>query len=300
VTALVAHALESWKEILEGDLEARAGKAIDRAVKWIDDYLSREDPRRADSFGAAYILEFLLARAKKIKDPAREKAVEKAVEFLIGGQCPGGAWSYNYRFGVNWKGGFASWPKTDKGRVHSMNTGLALLALAKTKEQGFAVDEEALARGVKATLAMRSGPGTYTYTHPVPRIYDKPNPSIARGPVCEQALYVLQAVEKKDLEQAVATFMKIRRDLRIPAKLTKGWVPPHGHGGYFYFFAYYHGALAIEELGGELAKKRLQALRIDIRECTELDATWLDWHQAGKAYATAMALRILHMARKRG
>ncbi|MHC4600404.1 MAG: DNRLRE domain-containing protein, partial [Planctomycetota bacterium] len=297
VTALVAHALFRCAEDLKGEARKEAERGAEEAERWILNFLDTQDPVTADSFGAAYILEFLLARHARKESPETKAAVEKAIRFLFGGQCPNGAWSYNLRFCRNWKGGFSGWPKTDKGRTHSMNTGPAVLYLAEAKKRGFAVDEKGLERGVKALQAMRSGPGVYTYTFPGPRNFDKADQSLGRGPVCEQALFAVKRVDATALRKTVDTFLRYRKDLRITVKLTKGWTPPRCVSNYFYFFAYYHAASAIRALGSDAAKAMLPALRADLLAVPELDATWVDSHMAGKPFGTAMALLVLKMAK---
>jgi tetratricopeptide (TPR) repeat protein len=298
ITAMAAHALTVWREDLKKDLKARAEAAVHLAVRWIEAYLSRKDPGAADSFGAATILDFFLHRYRKTKSAAAKNLAWKAVQFVLGGQETHGAWSYSRDWGRGWVGDGVVWPRTDKGRYHSMNTGPSLLFLLKAKEAGFNVDKDAIARAVKVLKEMRKSPGTYTYTYPIPRNFDEPHLSIGRGPVCEQALYLAEAVEKRDLLQTVDTFMKYRKDLRITAKLTKGWVPPTCTSSYFYFFAYYHGALAVKELGGDTARTMLQQLRTDLLAVPELDSTWVSFHQVGKAFGTASALLVLRMARE--
>ncbi|MHC5038523.1 MAG: DNRLRE domain-containing protein [Planctomycetota bacterium] len=295
VTAVGVHALDAWVEDLKGDLRKDADKGIRLAMKWVEEYIAEEDPERANSFGSAFLLDFLLSRYLRTRDASFKPNVKKGVQFVLGGQGPGGAWSYSRAWGMAWDGSVRGWPKTDKGRYHSMNTGPSLLFLAKARDAGFDVDEKALAKGVDALKDMRKSPGVYTYTYPIPRNFESADASIARAPACEQALLLCKAVKKEDLVQTVNTFMKYRHALRIPVKMHQSWVPPHGLSCYFYFFAYYHAVLAIRELGGESSRKMLQQIRGDILNCPELDATWVDWHQAGKPFGTASALLILRL-----
>jgi hypothetical protein len=222
--------------------------------------------------------------------------VKAAIELLLAGQCPGGGWSYNYRFCVSWKGG-GSWPKTDKGREHSMNTGPALLALTRAHARGYPVPADALDAGRKALQAMRDRAGVYTYTHPVPRCFNEPEQSIARAPVCEQALRRLGGSSTEDMEATLALFMKYRRNLRTVVKLTESWLGPRGYSSYFYFFAYDHAARAIAE-HKHATRERLAELRADLLRVVELDGTWVDFDAIGKPYGTAMALHVLHLARQ--
>ncbi len=88
-------------------------------------------------------------------------------------------------------------------------------------------------------------------------------------------------------------FMKHRPGLLKSVKLTPGWIPPHGYSSYFYFFAYYHAAVALDALA---ALDDLEKLRDDLLATVEPDGTWVDYEAIGKCYGTAMALMVLHLA----
>ncbi len=285
VTALAARALFAN----DGDKTA-----IARATEWLGAYAARADPATASSWGTAYLLEYVLDR--HAADKSFKGAVEKAIALHLGGQCPNGAWSYDRGFGTRWRGGFGGWPKTDKGRVHSMNTGPAVIALARAKKAGFPVDADALGKAKDALLAMRDEPGVWTYTYPDPRCFNKPDQSIGRASGCEHALLLLGAATEKDADATLALFMEHRDGLRAPVKLTAAWVGPKASSNYFYAFAYYHAAALMKERG---AADSLAKLRDDLLATVEPDGTWVDFHEVGKPYATAMALLVLRLAEKR-
>ncbi|MHC4814410.1 MAG: DNRLRE domain-containing protein [Planctomycetota bacterium] len=295
ITALIAKALLLWVGDLDADLAKQATAAVDKACTWLQAHIQNADARQASTFGGTYMLDLFLARHVADPSPASKRAVNKAIRFLLGGQCPDGAWSYSYQFGVNWKGGFGGWPRTDRGRTHSMNTGPALLFLTMAKAAGFRVKSSAMNKAADVLSDMRESAGVYTYTYPLPLNFRRPDQSIARGPVCEQALVACGKVENADLAEAMATFMKYRDGLRAPVKLDKSWATPHNFSSYFYFYAYYHAVLAIHALDDQNKSKMLRQLRADILAVPEMDATWVDYHQLGKPYGTAMALLILKL-----
>lgn len=294
VTALVAKALDACRGRLPEALQTAAQAAVARAERWCGAHLAAVEPRTADSFGAAYLVDFLVARAAR-SEAARE-LVPAAIGLLLGGQLDNGAWSYNRRFGEQWRGGFGGWPKTDRGRAHSINTGMALWALAAARAAGFAVPDDALGKGVAALQQMQITPTTFTYTWPDPRCFDGPDQSIGKAPVCLQALVALGAAPERDLERAVAEFLQWRGGLRATVKLTGAWMGPGGTSSYFFLHATYHAAEAIAAAGGEEREARLAALRDDLLACAEVDGTWLDYEDSGKTYGTAMALLVLARA----
>jgi hypothetical protein len=293
VTSLVARTLHAWAGKLERERRERVDRATAKATLWLNEQVKRLDPTTMDSFGAAYLLDYFLDLAET-KAPVQGD-VAGAVQLLLAGQCPNGAWSYDHQFAANW----AKYrdPKLQPGRTHSMNTGLALLALARAKRLGFAVDAKSLEKGVSTLIAMRDGPGVYTYIYPGPRNFNQVDSSIARGPLCEHALFLLGAVGKEDLGIGVQQFLKNREGLRAPLKVWgPTWLPPHGYTSYFFFFAYDHAARAIVDVGDK-SRERLQHLRTDLLRLVEPDGTWLDYESIGKPYGTAMALHVLYLAR---
>jgi hypothetical protein len=293
VTSLVARTLHAWASKLDGERRERIDRATAKATEWLNEQVKQVDPTTMDSFGAAYLLDYFLDLADT-RGPMQGD-VAGAVELLLGGQCPNGAWSYDFQFAANW----AKYrdPKLQPGRTHSMNTGLALLALARAKRLGFTVNAKSLEKGVSALVAMRDGPGVYTYIYPGPRNFNQVDSSIARGPLCEHALYLLHAVNKEDLGIAVERFLKNRDGLRAPLKVWgPTWLPPHGYTSYFFFFAYDHAARAVVELGDK-SSDQFQPLRTDLLGLVEPDGTWVDYESIGKPYGTAMALHVLYLAR---
>jgi hypothetical protein len=155
-------ALDRQARWLDDDRRTRAAAAIDRAEAWLADWIGRVEPSTADSFGAAYVVD--LFAALQPRSGRARTAAPRAIALLLQGQLPNGAWSYNLRFGTSWRGGFGGWPQTDQGRAHSINTGVALVALVRARAAGLAVDAEAIERGVAALEAMRRSPTTFTYT----------------------------------------------------------------------------------------------------------------------------------------
>jgi hypothetical protein len=295
ITALAARALHRWSVKLVGDLGSKARAASEKATGWLNREAARANPETCNSFGAAYLLDYFVD-LEETKAAVRGDT-KRAIALLLGGQCPNGAWSYDLRFGKTWRGGFGGWPVTDQGRTQSINTGPALLALARAQDAGFAVDPQALEAGRDVMLKMRGAPGIYTYTFPVPENFKTADQCLGRGCVCEHALRRLGATSADDLGTPIARFLKDREELRMPVKLSAGWLPPRAVSSYFYFYAYDHAARAIADHGEKVAE-RLALLRDDILKVGETDGTWLDYESIGKPYGTAMALHILALARE--
>jgi tetratricopeptide (TPR) repeat protein len=297
VTALAARSLHKWGTLLNDDLGKRAVAAAANATRWLDRQVGEVDPQAMETFGATYLLDYFLDLDES--KAAVRGDTQGAVKLLLAAQCKNGGWSYSYRFAVNWRGGKGSWPKTDLGREHSMNTGPALVALARAKEQGLLVPAEVLEKGRKALESMRAAAGAYTYTFPEPRNFTQPSQSVGRACGCEHALRKLGGSSTADLEATIVLFMKHRVDLRAPVKLTEAWTSRHNYSSYFYHFAYDHAARAIID-HGESVPERLGQIRSDLLRVAEADGTWIDFETIGKPYGTAMALHTLFLTRLHG
>lgn len=296
VTALTAGSLARVATTDDG-LAQRIDVAIARATQWLGTWLhaSAAHPATADSWGAAYALEYLAGAASRDTDAAQ--LVPAAVDLLVATQLESGAWSYDYRFGTGWRGGFGGWPKTDKGRGHSINTALALWALARARRAGFDLPAEALDRGLESMGAMRSGPTTLTYTWPEPRNFESAGQSLGRATVALQALVAFDRAEVEELETALEEFMAGHGDLRRTAKLTSAWIGPGNTSSYFFLQSFFHAADALQSRPGPRSRARLRQLRDELLRVVEVDGTWVDYEASGKVYGTAMALHVLTRAR---
>lgn len=294
VTTLAAHALLRWSDDLDASRKTRAADALKRADAWLDAHIARAPCADVNSFAQAYYLDYALDRLAAGHGTKDDVAL--AVRQVAGGLCKNGGWSYSKAFGDGWTGGFAGWEKTDQGRAHSLNTGLALGALARAKAAGFAVDDGVIATGVKALQSMRVKCGVYTYTWPVPRNFESDDASAARAPVCEQALLRLSKSTKAEMRETLDVFLKHRQDLHAAVKVSPSWMPPHAYSAYFFHFAYYHAASAFAELGDASSKRDLAALRDDLLGWAEPDGTWVDDLATGKCYGTASTLLVLKLA----
>ncbi len=301
ISSFAAKALLLWEKGKKPALQKRIHAALARFEQCARKHLASADPREASSFGATYLLDYFLAAKEHAPTEANLGRLTEAARFLIAGQCPNGAWSYSYRFGTRWRGGFGGWPRTKRGRTHSINTGPALAFLLAARAAGAKIENKAIDRGLAILGKMRFAAGVFTYTYPDPISFKRSDQSIARGPSCELALYLAHKTSANDLLTALRRFMKLRAALRAPVKLDPSWSSPHNFSSYFFFYAYYHGALAWKTLEAQkayraTAREALNLLRTDLLQVVELDGTWLDFEDLGKPYGTAAALLVLALA----
>jgi len=179
-------------------------------------------------------------------------------------------------------------------------SGAMLWSLHLAKEAGVKVPERLLKLGVKALLSARREDGTFAYSGSHrPRknssgkkenVTDLKNSS-ARMPHCEGILLALGSSNQKKLRKAFRTFLKYLDRL---ARVRKCDFHSDGElGGFFFWHAVLHASEAKSLLTGPL-KKQVESVLLDlVTGFPEIDGSFIDSHELGKSYGTAMALLVL-------
>jgi hypothetical protein len=273
VTAFALDAIDSWAAKLPAATKARAKEASRRAQAWLVEWSGREPNPATDPFHQPYVL-LALARA------GEQESVRRLVDRILELQQADGNWTV---YGPD--------------RPASFNTALNVMALSAAKRAGTAVPEERLAAGVKALEGMRMQDDLFCYsTKPGHEWMTTKHGSIARDCLCEVALLRAGKKVQSKLGPALDRFLEHHHELREPTKRLYDYFNGRGHGGYFYFFAYWHALEAARELPAARRRRAADAIRKEILSRRELDGTWLDHAMLGRAYGTAQALRILAAA----
>jgi hypothetical protein len=82
---------------------------------------------------------------------------------------------------------------------------------------------------------------------------------------------------------------KLARELRV----VKAHTGPELQASYYYLFDHYYAARALALLPASERRPYLDAIRKGVREARIGDGSFLDSPPIGRAYGSAMALRIL-------
>lgn len=262
-------------ESLRAAIEARLAQLLELAQN--DAKLALED-RDEILWARAYRVRFL-ARWAQLRggagggeSGAKAKAVlGPAVEALSRLQPETGMWFHEY------------------GNPFAVAT--ALQALAYARDQGQAVDPEIVARGTGALRRCRTEEGAFTYGDPGKRPARASVASAAgRMPLCELALVQWDKSDAASLQRALAAAFE-HHALLAAVRKYDDHADRHGYGGFFFWFDMLARAEATSFVADATQRGtwRAQQKKL-VLDLPEFDGRFVDSHELGRAYGTAMAL----------
>lgn len=285
VTCLVGEAmLAAAERSLAGDLELGAGLAarIERQLEKMRENAARSDwlalsDRDEIVWARAYALRFLQAwqRRRTGDQDQVTPGIRRGVAALIALQPETGVWFHEY------------------GNPFAIAT--ALQALHGAKAAGVDVPQENIDKGVKALAFNRNEQGAFSYGQTRPG--RKPRASLeaaaGRMPLCELALYLFGASDQQKLVSAIQSGERYH-GLLAEVRKYDDHANRYGYGGFFFWFDMLGRAEAVavvEDAG--LRKQLAAALRARVLSLPEVDGVFVDSHELGRCYGTAMALLCL-------
>ncbi len=282
VTALCGLALAEAKERMpHRNIEIQT--ALERAVQFLIDEsnLNRRD-RDELTWAHAYRVQFL-AKSVAVR-PELIKALQSAVQDLEQFQSPNGGWFHEY--------------------PNPFVSATALVALAHAREAGAVIDEVQVDKGLAALAGNRFENGAFPYNSPRTRRRSAPKGTmkdiqsgVARNPICELALLNWQASNEELLEVAIKRSFEYN-DLLQKALKYDDHTDQNAYGGFFFWYGVYGRGLAISHLTDKTLREEFARHQRDlILSLPELDGCFVDSHELGRCYGTAMALLSLAMCR---
>jgi len=270
ISAIVGQALLEWRDRADPEWTEPIDVALERVCEFLDVWSLESPSPGSAAFNQPYALMFLADYGSLV-------TAERLVDSIAMMQQEDGNWTVYQR-----------------DRPASFNTALNVMALGRARLAGMRVPEETLQAGVLALEEMRTRRGYFPYSTKVGHEWmTTAYGSIARDALCEQALLVAGKKTQPAIHAALGRFVTYADELRAPTKRLYDYFNSRGHGGYYYFFAYDNATRAAEFASSARRKKLLAIAQADVLACREFDGTWMDHAMLGRAYATAMALRIL-------
>jgi tetratricopeptide (TPR) repeat protein len=258
ITALAAAALFEWRA-LDPD---RIDKALEKAEKFMADDSTVNRGRNEEMYADCYRI--LYYGRRKMKDPA-----EPLVQKLIREQKEDGYWAHEYE--------------------NAFATAVVVQALFQARELGIKVPEKTIRNAASALKAQRGNSGTFAYdtNHTPPAAKD----SSARAPLCESGLLLAGESSKKNVARALEDYWKFYdRQERV----RKCDFHSDGElGGFFFFHAVFHSTQAAKMVDAEARDANLKKFLEEVVKLPEIDGSFIDDHEIGKSYGTAMALLVL-------
>src|SRR5262245_26915778 len=170
----------------------------------------------------------------------------------------------------------------------------ALLALADARACGIAIDDKVIARGLAALVQCRAASGAYSYNHPGDR---PPRADVAaaagRMPLCELALLRWEKSDQDALQRALNAAFEHHGKLAAVRKYDDH-ADRLGYGGFFFWFDMLGRAEATMQVADAVPRGVWQAQQKKlVLDLPEFDGCFVDSHELGRAYGTAMALLCL-------
>lgn len=257
VTALAALALREWRGA------DRAGRALQRAEAYL-----RDESRIAeiDEDEIVWAQAYRLMYFARAGDRATASRMARA---LARQQDPRGAWRHEY--------------------PNPFVTATALLALDEARRAGVEVPEAVFQRGADALASARDHRGVFSYGFPG-RGADIRG-AAGRMPLCELALFRCGRSTKEDLAAAVDASFR-HHELLERVRKYDDHADPWRNGGFFFWYDQWGRAMAAAASGQSAALERQRRI---VLETAEIDGCWVDSHELGRVYGTAVALLTLRL-----
>ena len=287
VTSLAGQALLNRHTNLGDDkpeLKKRLLTAVLNAARFVaDDSNINKRDRDEILWACAFRLRFLLAcqlsAEPQIKNALTADQIPRIIKSLETIQSRRGSWYHEYS--------------------NPFATATALLALHDATQYGYSVDAERSKKGSAVLASQRYRNGAFPYT-----TKNKSNSSrnanravqiqsAGRMPLCELALFHVGESSEEKLVAAVQASFDLHASLAKSYKYDNHTSTAH-YGGFFFWYDMRSRCEAIQSVkdANERAKfvKKQRAL---IMALPELDGCFVDSHELGRVYGTAMALICL-------
>lgn len=252
---------------------------IDRALARGEAYML--DPKRLtrgineDCYSDAYRLMYFARRTAASDGEARQRLIARMNEIVQAAaarQQPSGFWAHEYE--------------------NAFATGAVLQEVLAAKAAGASVPEEVTDRAAQALLSARFQNGAYVYGGAAGKgratgLKD----SAGRMPVCEGSLLQLGRSDLDKVRFALQNFWDHMQNLEVVRRNDF-----HSDGelaGFFFFHSVFHASEVVHLLPKEDQAVHWQRFTALLQQIPELDGSFLDSHELGRSYGTAMALLTL-------
>jgi hypothetical protein len=256
-TALAALALRAW-----GDPE-QIRTAITRAEAYMkeESHIAADDNQEITWAHAYRLLYF----AKTGDKPMMARLIKKLADL----QKPTGVWQHEY----------------DNPFV----TATILHVLEEARQAGAEVPPAVTKRATAALKSTRDGKGVFSYEYPGRG--DRPEGGSGRMPYLEYALSISGQAKAEGILAALDLSLK-HQPLLERIRKYDDHADAYHNGGFFFWYDQYGRAVAAKSVSAAAALAKQRAIVLQI---PEIDGCWVDSHELGRVYGTAMALLTLKL-----
>ena len=285
ITSLVGLALlEAEQKSIGTEKNKEIRAAIERIIAYVSNDANVNLKDRDEILWAqAYRVRFLAAVQKQSGNDAILSALQRSVKQLENLQLSTGGWYHEY--------------------ANSFVSATALTALFDASLVGAKVDSNKVNSGLKRLASQRLTNGAYPYAvRPENGKNDGTASELAGGggriSICELARRRWGQVNDADFEAAVTKSLELH-DLLAKALKYDNHTSTYAYGGFFFWYDMQARSEAIGLITDVEARKKLAAKQRNlILNLPELDGCFVDSHELGRCYGTAMALLSLSLLKE--
>ena len=266
-------------------LQRRLPAAIKRAIEFTTDdsrinKIDRDEILWAYAFRLRFLSRCLELPKTNLGVPLEELRLsqQKTVELLEGVQSRGGGWYHEYN--------------------NPFVTATALVALAEANTLGAKIDSTKIDKGLQSLLSDRFANGAFPYSSGRRKRNNEGTEkdfaaSAGRMPLCELGLFVWDKSNDTALNTAVKKSLDFHDNLDIALKYDDH-TSTLAYGGFFFWYDMRARSETIRNLTDRNLRKRCAEIQKSlVMNLPELDGCFVDSHELGRVYGTAMALLSL-------
>lgn len=277
ITAIACTALEDYRTMFPA-----LQKDIDKALQKGEAYMFAPEHmahgKNEECYAETYRLLYLAHRAEGKQGSSKKALIERMnaiVKEAAAIQRPTGFWAHEYD--------------------NAFCTGAVLWGLLAAKQSGASVPTEVTDKGAAALLSARYETGSFVYGGSAKG--SRPTglkDAVGRMPVCEGALL---ALGRSDLDKVRFSMTNFWQYLENLEGIRRNDFHSDGElGGFFFFHAVYHASEVVKLLPENERAEHYAHFVTLLQQIPEMDGSFLDSHELGRSYGTAMALLTLHNA----
>ena len=260
------------------DLHGRIDRALARGEAFILDPKRLNRGANEDCYSDAYRLMYFARRATgafDASDAVRATAIARMNEIVQAAalrQKASGFWAHEYE--------------------NAFATGAVLQEVLAAKAAGATVPTEMTDKAAGALLSARHKNGAYVYGGSAGAGRETGlKDSAGRMPVCEGTLLQLGRSDVDKLRFALQNFWDHMQNLE---GVRRNDFHSDGElGGFFFFHSVFHASETVRLLPAEEQAAHWPKFVALLQQIPELDGSFLDSHEFGRSYGTAMALLTL-------
>ena len=275
VTALAGMALLDGREMVHPDKVKDVNNAIARCVSIVtnEQNINRVD-RDEILWADSYRLRFIARCHVENSNQELDKKLQSTVRRLENLQSRRGTWYHEYE--------------------NPFVTATALIALYEARSAGAIVDAKKTNAGVQALKKLRGNDGSFPYgARPSKGGKVATAASAGRMPLCELALHDWGQSDQVRLKYAIEQSFEYHHFLDAALKYDNH-TSNHGYGGFFFWYDMRSRTEAIAAIQDKSLRRTMMKKQLAIvLSLPELDGCFVDSHELGRCYGTAMALLCL-------